>query len=240
MESKIAKEIRMSRQPVAVYRSSRSPQGAMQFKPGVWGCVIAMLNAASKGKTASFSNEQVACKGGKAGLGLQPFELGMIEYFLSTGGRGSKPGERYKQTPELAKEYVQQLPNCVSPEYVVFRPLNEVEDEVPECVVFLVNADQLSGLLTLANYDQHTQDNVKLTFGSGCVQSILNGLSAAEREEKTCYIGLTDPSARKCVEKDLLSFTVPYRRYLEMEAAADECFFHTETRDRIAQRIESK
>lgn len=67
--------------------------------------------------------------------------------------------------------------------------------------------------------------------------SILNGLSASERKEDTCFIGLTDPSARKCIDKNLLSFTIPYHRYLEMEANVKDSFFQTDTWAEILKRI---
>lgn len=55
MYSKIAKAIKLKNQPIAVYRTDIKEDNVLQFKEGVWGCVIAMLNAASKGKTAIFS-----------------------------------------------------------------------------------------------------------------------------------------------------------------------------------------
>lgn len=240
MNSKIAEKIKLKTQPVAVYRSSSRPEGALQFKKGVWGCVIAMLNAASKGRVVAFHRSNVTCPGGLAGLGLKPLEPGMIEYFLSVGGKGPKPGEHYKKTPDLALDYIHQLPDCCSPEYVVLQPLNEISEDSmsPEAVIFLVNADQMSGLATLANYDKPTQDNVKLLFGAGCAQSILNGLDASQRNSDSCFIGLTDPSARKCIEKDVLSFTVPFKRFLEMERNACGSFLDTDTWQEIAQRIE--
>lgn len=130
------------------------------------------------------------------------------------------------------------MPDIETDAYVVLKPLSELrETDTPEIVIFLVNADQLSGLATLANFDRETQDNVKLSFGSGCAQAILYGLDAARRDSSACSIGLTDPSARKCIPGDLLSFTIPFRRFLEMEEQADNSFFHTDTWETIAERI---
>lgn len=237
MKSKIAEALHLQHEPVAVYRTAHCPEGALQFKEGVWGCVVGMLNAAAKGRVAAMNAATVACRGGKQGLGLQRFTLGTIEYFLSVGGRGDKPGEHYKKTPELAREYVFSLPEVHSPDYVVFAPLSQVSAETPELVVFLVNADQFSGLATLANYDRPTQDNVQLRFGAGCAQAVLYGLDAEAQTNGTCFIGLTDPSARKVIDKDRLSFSIPMPRFLEMEANADSCFFHTDTWAVIEKRL---
>lgn len=237
MKSKIAEAICLNTPPVAVYRSKTCPENALQFQEGVWGCVISMLNAASEGRTVAFHETNVVCKGGQAGLGLNPFTPGIIEYYLSTGEKGPLPGEKYKKSPKLALEYINNVPEVDSPDYVVFQPMDQLSEAEPEVVVFLVNADQLSGLATLANYDQPTQDNVKLNFGSGCVQAIRYALAASQNGENNCFIGLTDPSARKFIDKNLLSFSIPYRKFLEMEANAEECFFGTDTWKKISDRI---
>lgn len=238
MESKIGNAIKLNNQPVAVLKTSQPPVGALQFKEGSWGCAIAMLAAAAKGRTAVFSEKTTTCNGGKTGLGFQKFELGTIEYFLSTGKKGGKEGEYYKKSPELAKKYILDLPEVTTNDYVVFKPLNELtEKEIPSQVVFLVNADQLSALVTLANYDQPTQDNVQIKFGSGCAQAILYTMKDNEYNNSQCTIGLTDPSARKCIDKDILSFSIPYHRYLELEKQVEESFLCKETWLHIAKRI---
>jgi hypothetical protein len=111
--------------------------------------------------------------------------------------------------------------------YVVMKPLAEViDDEIDETaiVVFVVNADQLSALATLANFDRPTNDNVSTLFGSGCGSLVMQVLDQAREKMPKAVIGLTDITARKYFDKSELSFSVPFQRFLEMEANVDESF----------------
>ena len=187
---------------------------------------------------ACAANETTVCQGGKVGLGFQGYTHGWIEYFLSTGSEQVPHSEYYKKSPELARIFTDTIPRVKVGKWLVFKPLALVEEnEKPECIIFLVNADQLSGLVTLANYDMETQDNVQIRFASGCGQSVLYPMYAQASGAKDCYIGLTDPSARKVIGREILSFSIPYNRYLEMEQEADGCFFATEAWGIIKKRI---
>lgn len=234
MNSKIAQALKMKLSPVAVIYSGEAPEEAIQFKPGVWGCITSLIYASAKGSTAALSSETTSCPGGRVGAGFDNFKPG-IEFFLSNGGERGGKAEHYKKTAELARDYIRAVPEVEKPEFLVLKPLDRLESgEKPEIVIFMVDADQLSGLCTLANFDSPRQDNVRLEFGAGCVQALLYPMSENYSETKKCVIGLTDPSSRKHIPSGLLSFSIPYSRFLEMEENVEQSFLSTDTWRAIA------
>ena len=244
MESVIARELKLRCRPVAIVFTDRKPDPALQFKKGRWACVISMLTAAAKGKTAVFDRETCGCGGGMIGLGLSDtFDHvpGGIEYFLSTGrGEGYREGEAFKKTPELARTFVDQLPTDNIPyDYVVFKPLGlvDAESERPEVVCFLCNADQVSALVVLANYGRPGGDNVIVPFGAGCHTICLLPYRESQQERPRAVVGLTDVAARPFVEADLLSFAVPFKMYQEMEANVPGSFLEKESWKKVSDRI---
>jgi len=244
MKSRIAEEIRLQNQPVAIIFTDDKPEDAVEFKPGVWSCVIAMLTASTKGKTGVFSEATCTCQGGKIGLCfVDTFQgtPGEIEYFLSTGkGEGYPEGEGYKKTPELAKTFVDQLPMTVIPhKYVVFKPLSEVDidKETPEIVAMLVNADQLSALGVLANYGRPGMDAVIAPFGAGCHTICLLPYNESKKDQPKAIIGCMDISARPYVDKNQLSFAVPYKMFREMEDNVPGSFLERPDWQKIQKRI---
>ena len=144
-------------------------------------------------------------------------------------------GERYIKSPDLVKEYLASMPMIDIPAaYVVFKPLDRVAivKETPVVVVFLVNPDQLSALVVLANYAREGNEHVAIPFSAGCQTIGILAYREARAEKQRAIIGLTDLSARKYLRKlgkDLMTFTVPFKMFQEMEANAEGSFLQRET-----------
>ena len=242
MESRIAGELKLRYQPVAVIFADSMPEGALQFSEGRWGCVVAMMSAAVKGKTAVFDRNTAGCMGGKVGLcfgNTYSSVPGGIENFLSAGS-ATREGEGYKKTPELARSYADQLPFTDIPEkYVVFKPLSAVEParEPPRVIVFYVNPDQLSALVVLANYGRPGADNVVIPFSAGCHTVCLLPYQEGEREQPRAVVGLTDVTARPYIDADLLSFSVPWGMFLEMEGNVAGSFLEKPAWRKVRERL---
>lgn len=136
-------------------------------------------------------------------------------------------------------EFVQTTPFIKTDKYLIFKPLSQIDTThtQPEAIVFLVNPDRLSALATLANFDTN-ESTVKLEFAAGCAQAVLFALKSLEEKTGYCYIGLTDLSARKCIDKNIMSFSIPYDRFLTMEENVDISFLTTETWDIISKRLD--
>jgi len=257
MKSIIAQAIHAKYSPVAVLLTNEKPESAIQFLEGKRGCVIAMLNAAAKGKTAIFDRKTFGCLGGGVGLGFgntyKNFPGG-IDHFLSTGNEDFcktefgktiaqqmshlEHGEGYIKTPELAQKFIESLPMVDVPtSYVVFKPLEKLSNaETPSTVVFLVNSDQLSALVVLANYARETGDNVIVPFGAGCHQIGIIPYKETESSHPKAVIGLTDITARIIVDKDILSFAIPYKMFLEMESNVEGSFLEKREWLKILER----
>jgi len=139
-------------------------------------------------------------------------------------------GEGFRKTPALVQDWIDSLPE-VEPEgpYVILKPLGDIPgNEKPKVVSMLVNPDQLSALVVLANFARKGSDNVRIPFGAGCGCFGLYAFDEARQDEPRAIIGLTDISARfylgKSLGRDILSFTVPMKMFEEMEANVEESF----------------
>ena len=119
--------------------------------------------------------------------------------------------------------------------YVVMKPLPAIDfrqDDV-RSITFLVNPDQLSALVVLANYDREHNEHVVIPFAAGCQVIGICTYRENEKEDPRAVVGLVDLSARKNVRRqlgrDVMSFSVTAEMFQRMEQNVEESFLERET-----------
>lgn len=113
------------------------------------------------------------------------------------------------------------------------------EEDFPEVVIFFANPDVLSGLFTLATFDNNAPDAVIAPFGAGCTSIIYYPYREHIEKRERAVIGMFDPSARKCVKENVLSFALPIEKFLKMIDEIEDSFLTTPTWQIIKKRINS-
>lgn len=252
MNSKLVEKLKFKMEPVAVFFTDEKPEGATQAKEGSRVCVASMLVAASKGKVVVFDEKTYGCAGGGVGLCFGDTYAKMnqpIECLLSTGDealretgktspRSYGKGERFFETPELADKWRRSLPFTETPEkYVVFKPLGKAGEEKPDLICIFANPDQLSALVTMSGFYRGDIVNALAPFGAAC-HSILYAYQEIKKEKPKGVLGFFDISQRKSISKELLSYTVPYGLYMELERQIDESCLGTEVWEEIESRFD--
>lgn len=249
MNSLLVNALKFRMQPVAILLSDDKPEIGLHFKEGSRrGCVASMLVSASKkNRVAYFDRNSFGCPGGGTGLGFGDcYGNFPIDYLLSTGNKemagqsGSSfmmEGERFYKTPELARKWVDSLPFIDVPaKYVVFKPWEQItEQDKPELIVFFANADQLSALVVMADYNRGANQSITAPFGAAC-QPILFGFAEAKKDHPRGVIGFFDISKRSIVDRETLTFTVPFRLFQEMEAGVEGSFLKMHVWEKLQER----
>jgi len=179
------------------------------------------------------------CFGGKRYLGFSDKIMPDFEYFLSCGIPSKLEGERYKKSPELVKESTQYVPHFKAPaRFIVFKRWDMVEEsDQPEVVIFYAEPDVLSGLCTLASFDEAEPNSVFAPHGSGCSTIVLYPYLEKDSSRPRGVIGMFDPSARPYVPKNTLTLSFPMNRFTEIVGNMEESFLITDTWRKIQKRI---
>lgn len=255
--------------PVALTWAETAPQGATQFKPGRWGCVVSPFAAvAAKGRVAAFDRHTYGCWGGGVGLGFGncyktfPGGIDGFCHFLAEGNNDSEEGrrvgeqvatwrdrrmtddflygERYLKNADVTRRFLEAIPmRDILAQYVIVKPLDLAEPEKEEIksVTFFVDSDQLSALVVLANYSEPERENVAIPWAAACQIMGILAYRELEREHPRALVGLTDLSARlnvrASVGRNVLTFTMPWRMFLQMEQNVDGSFLQRRTWQQI-------
>jgi uncharacterized protein (DUF169 family) len=225
--------------PIAFYYTDEKGHAEL-VKPGsVHRCVIAALSLVRKGRALCFDAESIGCSGGRRYLGFSEKMRPDFEYFLSCGIPGKVEGERYKKTPELVAQSVKLLPSFKAPaKFIVFKRWDLLdESDEPDIVIFFACPDVLSGLFTLAGFDEAEPNIVFTPFGSGCSSIVQYPFLEKDSAHPRAVIGLFDVTVRPFVSENTLSFSVPMRKFERMVQNMEESFLTTNSWKIVQKRI---
>jgi hypothetical protein len=225
--------------PIGFYYSNTAEPKFMAKPPKGHRCIIGDLAKVRDGKTLCFDVNTIGCFGGKRYLGFEMKLAPDFEYFLSYGIPGKLEGERYKKSPELVKENMKhQKPSKAPENYIIFKRFDLMGDnDKPLVAIFFAPPDVLSGLFTLANFDEPQPNGVIAPFCAGCASIVDFPLKELKSSEPRAVLGMFDVSARPCVPANVLTFAVPWSKYVRMVNNMKESFLITKSWNKVRARI---
>lgn len=154
-------------------------------------------------------------------------------------------GERFMKSPDQVRKFLELLPIVDIPgTYAIFKPLSALTaGEKPAIVSFIVNPHQLAALTTLSYYEGETVEKVIIPKGAGCHQIGIFPYREARSAHPRAVVGLTDLFARKSIRQQLgdniMTFSVPFALFQEMEANVEGSFLQEETWETLAREMPS-
>lgn len=183
----------------------------------ITGYMFKQFHRAYNGETVTFDAESLTCGGGKLYTGLGPAQEGIYDFVSKI--------ERYKHSPELVRSYIANLnPRLSEKPYLNIVLIERLDrfDEI-EGLMFLVTPNMLSGLFAWANFDSTDLNAVMCPWGSGCASAITTMVNENRSGGKHCFIGMLDVYARQFFRSDILSFSIPKSRFMEMCGTMRQC-----------------
>jgi len=224
--------------PIVFYYTDTEGGIPLASTPSGHRCIIGVLAQVRNGRALRLDAETCGCWGARRYLGFTQERSPNFEYFLSCGIPDKLEGERYKQSPELVRTWVEAQPGFAAPaRFIVFKRWDSLDSsDTPEAVIFFARPDVLSGLFTLANYDE-PEDAVFTPFGAGCGSIVQHPYLEGKAERPRAVLGMFDVSARPFVPADTLSFAVPMVKFQRMVNTMEESFLITPSWARVRQRI---
>jgi uncharacterized protein (DUF169 family) len=204
-------------------------------------CVIGLIWRARKlGKPAYFDQDRFGCLGGAFYLGFLKPQLEFITHYVSTGIPEVLEGECYLESPEVTRRFFETIDPRPAPErFCVFKSLSQfAPNEHPEVVIFFARGEVISGLNQLATFVTNDFEAVTSPFGAGCSNIVAWPLKYLARGQLKAVLGGWDPSDRKFLKPDEITFAVPWEMFARMVTRYRDSFLTRPTWATVRKKIE--
>ncbi len=256
---KFLETLRLSEEPLGLYHTDIKPKECLtppDMEPPTpereqrgeidwqavfasFSCIMGVIWRARKKKTAAcFSATQPGCPGGSFFLGFHKPQTETILNYVTTGIPGWSSGEKYCASPDALRTIFSYLDPIPAPaRYCVVKPLSHfTAHEAPELVLFFSRPEPLCGLHQLATFVTNDPEVVMSPWSASCGSIITWPFHYQRRGLNKAVLGGWDPSARKYVSPDELSFTVPYTMFLTMLERYHDSFLTTDTWSTVVKK----
>ncbi|MDR3089778.1 MAG: DUF169 domain-containing protein [Desulfobulbaceae bacterium] len=208
---------------------------------GNFSCIIGNIwLARKKGKAAWISHQECGCMGGGFYTGLYRPYLETNVHYVATGIVGTPmEGEHYLPSAEAMRAFMDAcLPPPPTGKYGVFKPLDLFTDAAPPLVViFFARPEVLTGLHSLAGYAAGHHQAVVSPFGSACSNMVAWPLAYQAKGIECAVLGGFDPSARKFLKADELTFAAPLSLYRKMLASLETSALTRHTWQGVTKKV---
>ena len=203
-------------------------------KPNAKGftCIFSQIAPVRKGRARAFNMQNLGCFGSFIPLGFDTRVTEEVKHYVCNV-------ERFKKTCEHVDSMYKHLqPKQAPGKYIVFKRWDTLdEQDDPQAVFFLNSPDVITGLFTLANFDEMTPYGVIAPFGSGCSSIVGFPMRELESEQPKAVLGALDPAVRICVKPHILTFSAPWPKFLSMLENMDESFLTTDGWSKVKSRF---
>jgi uncharacterized protein (DUF169 family) len=203
-------------------------------------CVVGIIwRARKKSGVAYFDRDHFGCLGGAFYLGFAERPLSFLARFVSTGAPNRFEGERYLESPEVTRRFFTTIEPLPAPgRFCVFKPISQFgAGERPEVVTFFARSEIICGLHQLATFVTNDFEAVYSPFGPGCAGIVTWPLRLLGQKKLRAVLGGWDPSERRYLKPDELTFTVPLEMYTRMISRWPESFLATDTWSTVRKKI---
>ena len=220
MKSKIANYLNGKFDPIVLIKTNEKPDDIKGPKAGRGGCVMSFVaQCIAKRKAFVFGRENGTCGGIWPGFGwgdgfateeAKEFQA----TFLSKGADSAKDRD----------EYLKKLES--------FKPLEELEEgEIPDSVIFTVNAFELMLLLQLDGSHRVESNYVCVPQSSACQLIGCFTFEQAESENPHMLLGPVDLAARghmkHFIPNDYVTLAMPWKLFMKLEELSEDCLFQS-------------
>ena len=260
MISNITEEINFKFPPIVLIKSNTKPENAVGPKKGKGGCVMSFVaQTIAKRKTTFFGRENITCGGIASGFGwgsglADEDAVDFQATFLSCGVNSAPDKENYKKRLEkmnrhtremftegerifsdfeTAKTNIKNRPIYDSDDYVIFKGIENLEDEgIPKSVIFTVNPIELTALIQL-NSSFRVKDSYIQTPQASACQAIGNFVfKEDESDDPKPVLGPIDFAGRNKMKHflpdDYLILSMPWKLFLKLEEISKKSVLQTE------------